>query len=58
MTYAWGILTVIGSGAAGFYAGARYVGVTLAKILAKLTDAQLARLADQVAEERRRGRTG
>jgi len=58
MTYVWGILLAAGTGVTGFYAGVRFAGVRLAKILAKLSNAQLARLAEQVSEERNRGRTG
>lgn len=58
MTYVWGILLAAGTGATGFYAGARLTGRNLAKILAKLSNAQLVKLAEQVSEERNRGRTG
>lgn len=58
MTALWGILIAAVSSGAGFYAGMRFVGVNLAKLLARLTMNQLAELADEVSKERERGHTG
>lgn len=58
MTVIYATMGAMGFATGGFLLGVRYTGSKLARILSKLSDAQLAKLADQVQEERKRGLIG